>query len=121
MEIKIQKTGIKSERSFKCVRITTNSEKKADRLLTLANKKKVGRKVKLFELIELAVSLVTEEHLKMLQEQSMTNEDRKEVLRQKYIELRGQISKDEFTGFMMGPAFQEFLKEVDNPLAIIAS
>lgn len=45
-----------------------------------------------------------------LQEKSMTHEDRKERLRQRYIEERGPISKDEFTGFMLSADFVEFMK-----------
>lgn len=44
---------------------------------------------------------------------SLSNEDRKEILRQKYIEHRGPISKDEFTGFMMKSEFQEFLNAIN--------
>ena len=69
----------------------------------------LGSNIKLYDLIEFALNLVTEEHLKMLQEQSMTNEDRKELLRQKYIAHFGPITKDEFTGFMMKPQFLEFI------------
>jgi hypothetical protein len=47
----------------------------------------------------------------MMQDQSLSNEDRKEQLRQRYIEARGPISRDEFTGFMLTKEFFEFLAE----------
>ena len=77
----------------------------------MINKKEIGRKVRVDALLDLALNLVTAEHIKMLQDHSLTNEDRKEILRQQYVATRGPISKDEFTGFMMTAAFYEFLKE----------
>jgi Rps23 Pro-64 3,4-dihydroxylase Tpa1-like proline 4-hydroxylase len=101
----------KNDSRYVSTRIKNESKNDAFSILALANKKKHGRKIKLPELLELAISLVKEEHIKMLQDQSMTNEDRKEILRQKYIQHRGSISRDEFTGFMMKPEFLDFVKE----------
>lgn len=111
MENKIQKAKGKIGVKHVSVRIRLGSKKVAVGLLAEANNKKRGRKIKLDELVELALGLVTSEHLKRLQEDSMTNEDRKEILRQKYIEMRGPISKDEFTGFMMSQDFAGFVAE----------
>lgn len=93
------------------VRIRSESKKRAFSLLEQANRKVFGRKVKLDDLIDLAIGLVAKEHIETLQNRSMTNEDRKEDLRRKYVALHGPISKDEFTGFMMTPAFSAFLQE----------
>ena len=92
-----------------CIRL--NSKEQAAALLATINKKKSGRKVKFEELFELAVGLVAEEHVKVLQERSLTNEDRLEELRQKYIETRGPISKDQWLGFAMSAEFPLFLNE----------
>ena len=43
MEIRIQRTDGKIEQKYKSVRIKTESEKKADKLLIVANKKKFSR------------------------------------------------------------------------------
>lgn len=93
------------------MRVRTSTKKAASALLEKANDKKYGRKIKLDELVEIALTFVTAEHIKVLQENSMTNEDRKEILRQRYIASRGPISRDEFTGFMMSAAFMEFLAQ----------
>lgn len=92
------------------VRIKSESKNKAKSILLNANKKKHGRTIKLPDLIELAINLLTDEHIKVLQERSLSFEDRKEILRQNYIQKCGFISKDEFIGFMMQAEFQEFLK-----------
>lgn len=110
-ELKVSKSKAKGAAKHSSVRVKAASKKVALALQNNANEKPTGRKIKLDDIFELALSLVTSEHLKTLQERSMTHEDRKEILRQKYIKARGSISKDDFTGFMMTVEFQDFLKE----------
>lgn len=114
MESKVQKSKSKNVAKHASVRIKAGSKKIAVALRHEANNKPNGRKIKLDDIFEIALSLVTSAHLKALQERAMTHEDRKEILRQKYIETRGPISKDEFTGFMMTAEFHEFLKTTDS-------
>jgi Rps23 Pro-64 3,4-dihydroxylase Tpa1-like proline 4-hydroxylase len=111
MESKGTKTNLKLNQKPKSIRINSEVQKKVERLLLSANKKKAGRKIKVDQLLSLALDLVSDEHIKKLQEQSLSNEDRKEQLRQRYIEIRGPISRDEFTGFMLTKEFSEFLAE----------
>jgi len=109
MESKIAKNNLKINQKAKSVRINFEIQKKAERILLLANKKKVGRRVKIDHLLSLALDLVSEEDIKKLQNQSLTNEDRKEILRLKWVALNGPISKDEFTGFMMTEEYFNFV------------
>lgn len=111
MENKTAKANTKTSAKNKSVRISIENQKKADKVLAVANKKKLGRKIKLDHILAIALDLVTEEHIRMMQDQSLSNEDRKEQLRQRYIEARGPISRDEFTGFMLTKEFFEFLAE----------
>jgi hypothetical protein len=90
------------------VRIHVDTLKKAERLLNSANKKEFGRKVRIDQLISMALDHVTDLDLRLLQEKSMTNIDRIEVLRRKYSEQKGDISKDEFAGFMLTAEFLSF-------------
>lgn len=110
MNTKITKSESKVLPTGRSRRISNENEKRIKKLLNLANNKKAGRKVKFDQLIQLALELVTEDHLKKLQDQTLKNEDRQELLRQKYISQRGPISKDEFIGFMMTAEYFEFLK-----------
>jgi Rps23 Pro-64 3,4-dihydroxylase Tpa1-like proline 4-hydroxylase len=91
------------------VRISGDTRKLAEGILKTANEKQTGRKIKLDELLQAGLALIQPAHIERLQENSLTNEDRKEILRQKYIAERGEISRDDFTGFMMTAAFHEFL------------
>jgi hypothetical protein len=68
---------LKSNQKPKSIRINSEVQKKAERLLLSANKKKAGRKIKVDHLLSLALDLVSDEHLKKLQDQSLSNEDRK--------------------------------------------
>jgi hypothetical protein len=113
MQTKTTKSAAKQVNKLKSIRVQLETHRKAERLLAVANKKKFGRKVKVDQLLNIALDLVTDRHLESLQERSLTNEDRKELLRQKYIETRGNISRDEFTGFMMSADFATFLTEQD--------
>jgi hypothetical protein len=109
MEIKKAKNNSATNLKLKSIRISLENQKKAEKILSSANKKKLGRKVKFDQLLSLVLDLVTEEHIKKLQDQSLTNEDRKEILRQKYSELHGPITKDAFVGVMLTKEFSEFL------------
>lgn len=110
-----KRTKAKSKPASKWVsiRIKIETKKAAVAFRDEANKKAFGRSIKLDEVIEVGVSQLTNQHIVELQEKSMTNKDRKDQLRQRYIEMRGPTTEDQFIGFMMTAAFQEFLKELE--------
>lgn len=111
MKEKSIKTKSRSVAKSASVRVRQEAKERATLLLVAANKKKAGRKIKFEDLFDLALSLVADEHLKLLQERSFTHEDRFEDLRQKYIETRGPISKQDWLGFAMSAEFPLFLSE----------
>lgn len=113
MDTSLTKNNSKKLQKAKSFRVNFETEKKASKLLIAANKKKFGKKIKFDHLMALALDLITDNHLETLKSNSLTNEDRKEELRQKYIELRGPISKDAFTGFMMSSDFLKFRDEIE--------
>lgn len=102
------------------VRVSSETRKLAEGILKTANDKEPGRKIKLDEVMQAGLALIQQEHIRNLQENSLSNEDRKEILRQKYIETRGPITKDEFTGFMMTQDFAGFVAE-QGSLSLVAS
>ena len=93
------------------VRVSSETRKLAEGIVKTANEKPTGKKIKLDEVLQIGLGLVQQGHIEKLQENSLTHEDRKEILRQKYIAARGPISKDEFTGFMMTQEFLGFVAE----------
>ena len=125
MSAKISKPKTKNISEMQSVRITTAAKSKAVAILGSINKKKFGRKVHLDELIELSLSLVTDEYVKLLQEKSLSHEDRIEKLRHQYIERYGNTSRDNFLGFLLTPDFQKFKSEIQttpnaNPASAIS-
>lgn len=63
------------------------------------------------EIVSVALKLVGDVQIRELQEQAVTRDYRKEQLRQKYIALRGPISKKGFDDIMLTPEYAEFLLE----------
>ncbi len=74
----------------------------------------MGSKVKFDELLQKSLGLITDAHIKELQQGSLSSEDRKESLRQIYIKECGSISKDYSTGLMMTPEYFDFLNKHSN-------
>ena len=107
----MSKPKTKNGNKFASIRIKMDSKERAKAILAAANKKTFGKQIKLDQLIDLAIGLVTSEHIKMLQENSMTNEDRRNRLHQKYMELHGHLTQDQFIGLMLKPEFFEFIRQ----------
>lgn len=93
------------------IRVSDETKSLCDRILKKANQKKIGNKIKSDEILKLGLNLIKETDIKQLQSASLSNEDRKEKLRQIYVKKIGRITKDQFTGFMMKPDFLAFLNE----------
>jgi hypothetical protein len=111
MKTKMSKTKDESETSGTTIRVRKSTKSALLAKLKEINQKQLGRKLKADELLTLALNGLTDEDVKALQEMSLSNEDRKKRMRQKYIEVHGPISEDDFTGFTFSPEFQTFLKE----------
>lgn len=113
METKKTKSKNKNNSKSKSVRIGEQVEAKLKNILHAANADKKMRKVKPDMVFNLVLDMVKESHIKTLQELLMTPDDRKELMRQFYIETRGPISKLEYTGFTMKREYFEFLEQYE--------
>ena len=113
MESKKTKSKSKNKNKTKSVRIGEQVELKLKNILVTANANKKMRKVKPDMVFNLVLDLVNESHIKTLQELLVTPDDRKEQMRQFYIETRGPISKLEYTGFTMKREYFEFLEQYE--------
>ena len=80
------------------LRLRRETKKRIQAELAKINKKDFGKKVRCDELIGTALSLLTERHIKELQDGSMTNSDRLEIQYRDYIKKHGATSKDDFLG-----------------------
>ncbi len=80
------------------VRVSKETRKRIISELTRLNKKDLGRRIKVDELIALGLSLLTSEHHAQLQDATLSNADRLERRYLGYIKDHGPISKDRFLG-----------------------
>ena len=80
------------------LRVRRETKKRIQAELAKVNKKDFGKKVRCDELIGTALSLLTEQHIKELQNCSMTNADRLEIQYRDYVKKHGATTKDEFLG-----------------------
>ena len=80
------------------LRIKRETKKRIQVELAKVNKKEFGKKVRCDELIGTALSLLTEQHIRDLQNASMTNADRLEIQYRDYVKKHGSTTKDEFLG-----------------------
>jgi hypothetical protein len=111
MQSKLVKSQASPGKQLKSIRISSLTQKKLEKILCAANKKKFGRKIKAEHVLALALDLVAERDILLLQENSLSNEDRTEQLRQLYISKHGPTTRDSWLGFMMTSDFHKFLQE----------
>ena len=94
------------------LRVSSATKELSEKLRQQVNGLSYGkRKLSLDEIVMFSLKLVTEKHIKMLQQERLTHTDRMELLRQRYIEKNGPITKEEFVGFVMTSEFQKFKKD----------
>ena len=83
------------------MRVKRDTKRRVLAELAKVNKKDFGKPVKTDALIGLLLSLLNDQHVKALQDGSMTNADRLELLYRDYVKKHGATSKDEFLGRML--------------------
>lgn len=94
---KKQKAAAKTS-PFCSVRVKKETRKRLLSELAKANKKDFGRRVHADELLSLALGLLTAEHVRKLQEESLSSMDRLEREYRAYVAKHGPLSKDVYLG-----------------------
>lgn len=87
--------------------IRRETKKRIQAELAKINKKELGRSVLADDYIALAISLLTAEHIKTLQDASLSNADRLQRDFREYVAKFGHISMDQYLGLLMSGKFQE--------------
>jgi hypothetical protein len=72
-----------------------------------ANKKQFGRRVLDSEILSLAVSLVTDKEIKLLQEATYSEKDRLHIAHSEYVSANGKITLDDFIGKLLRGEIQQ--------------
>ena len=110
----MQKKSVKKQNQQKAnwqnARLQIETKKVADAILKKANQKKLGRRIKLDQLIRLSLGKINDSDILKLQNQSLTAQDHLENMRSFYIKSYGPISPKEFTAFTMSLEYIDFLK-----------
>lgn len=96
-----KKPKTKSKVTTVPLRVKHETRKRIFSELAKANKKDFGRRIKPDDLIAIAIDLIESEHIKKLQEGSLTNSDRLERDYKAYVAKNGAISKDEYLGKLL--------------------
>jgi hypothetical protein len=89
------------------LRLKRETKKRIQMELAKINKKDFGKKVRSDELIGTVLSLLTDRHIKELQDGSMTNADRLEIQYRNYVKKHGAITKDQFLGKILEASLSE--------------
>lgn len=109
MENKNTKRHPKKETN-RTIRVSESHSKSCMRLKNYYTKtKKAKGKITFDPIINLAIDLLNEDHIKILQNDALKNSDREEIFRQKYFELYNTSSKEDFIGFTQTSAYFEFI------------
>lgn len=88
------KTNEKSKQTWNSVRISLETKNAAEKILRSANNKNAGRKIKIDEILCFAINLVENDHIKKLQDSSLTFEDHKELMLFIYLTTPPDVSAD---------------------------
>jgi len=83
------------------MRLLKTTAKELKSIVTSLNKKPLGKKVRVDEVIVKALSLLKERHLEEIKESTLTNADKLELTYREYCKSNGQISKDEYIGRLL--------------------
>ncbi len=99
--------GSKLKNTYSSVRVLYSTQNKLSSLLSEVNKKDFGKRVKANELIELALGLIKDDHIKELQNKSLSNSDLLDMKFDEHVKKFGPISKDEYIGILLKGQLKE--------------
>ncbi len=83
------------------IRVKRETKRRLLAELAKVNKKDFGRKIRIDDLISVLLPMLTDAHIKSLQNNSMTNADHLERQYRAYISKHGPLTKDEFIGKLL--------------------
>lgn len=83
------------------IRVKRETRKRILAELAKLNKKDFGRRIRMDDLISLALSLITSEHRQQLQDASLSNADKMERMFREYAKANPGVSRDQFIGTLL--------------------
>lgn len=89
------------KRSMMLKKIDLETAKQLQQFKDRVNKKAFGRKIRDAELLALAVSLLSDDHIQALQETTYSEKDRLNLVHSEFQKSHGKISMDHFIGKLL--------------------
>jgi len=90
------------------VRLLKSTAKELKSMTLSLNKKPLGKKARIDDVIVKALSLLEEKHLEEIRESTLSNADKLELSYREYCKANGQISKDEYIGRLLANGSNSF-------------
>jgi hypothetical protein len=107
---KVAKRKKKDVKIYSAVRLKKATGRLLGELAIKANERGVCQTIFGEDLIHWSLSLLTNKDIEKLQISFLSNSHKLALLLQRYVELNGPTTEEEFNGFMMTDEFQEFRK-----------
>ncbi len=89
------------KRSVMLKKIDLETARQLQQFKDRVNKKSFGRKIRDAELLALAVSLLSDQHVQPLQESTYSEKDRLSLVHSEFQKAHGKISMDHFIGKLL--------------------
>lgn len=89
------------KRNYSLKKIDQETSKVLNQIREKANRKDFGRKVTDTEIISAGIKLLTQEHIKSLQEQTYSERDRLNIAHEEYQRAHGKLTLDQFIGKLL--------------------
>ena len=93
------------KRNYLLKKIDLETAKLMNQIRDKANKKSFGRKVTDAEIIAASIKLLTQEHIKELQQVTYSEKDRLAMAHEEYQKAHGKITLDQFIGKLLKGEF----------------
>lgn len=104
IEVSVQKSKVEKpvkEKIKFLKKLDPETAKLLSSLKEKANRKSYGRKVTDSELLAVGLSLVKPEHLKLLQDKTLSEQDRLKIAHEEFQKKNGKLSLDQFIGKLL--------------------
>jgi hypothetical protein len=83
------------------VRIARKTKERLEQLLRQVNKDRIGRRIKIEDVLRFSLDLLTDDHIREICHRSLSNKDRMELLYRKLSKEQPGITRDEFFGMLL--------------------
>jgi hypothetical protein len=88
------------------IRVHKDTARLIRRELAKLNKKDLGRRIKVDDFITKSISKITDDDRKTLQEQSLSNSDRLELLYREHSQGGGSLTREQFLGQILAATIE---------------